>query len=76
MIMKGIFTISITYEISKKVVSAINSEMPVAPPSMKLLGSKKPLSPKLAEKTPASIHKASMRLRLIIDFLLFTFSLD
>ncbi len=50
------------------VVATISNEIPVAPPSIKLLGSKKPSSPKAAEKTPAVINK-KFRIFLSIDTL-------
>ena len=41
------------------VISAVNSEMPVAPPSINLLGKRKLSRPKAADATPEAIRKIS-----------------
>ena len=38
------------------VIFSSNKEIPVAPPSIKLLGSKKPFNPNPAEKTPIRMY--------------------
>ena len=40
-------------------VSAINNEIPIAPPSMNSLGKRNPFRPKPAETTPIKISKES-----------------
>ena len=49
-------------ESDNAVVSEINSDIPMAPPSIKLLGNKKPFSPKPAEKILNKIKKPSCAL--------------
>lgn len=58
-------TISIDNDIP--VFSAVIKEMPVTPPSIKLLGSKNPLSPKPAEVIPIKINMASLTTDLILN---------
>ena len=41
------------------VMFSSNNEIPVAPPSIKLLGNKNPFNPKPAEKTPIIIKMYS-----------------
>lgn len=43
----------------KWVSAAINNEIPVTPPSINLLGNKKPFNPKAAEKIPPNINATS-----------------
>ena len=40
----------------------VSSEIPITPPSIKPLGSKKPLSPKPAEAMPSAMRRISLRL--------------
>jgi len=48
------------------VVSDINSEIPIAPPSINELGSKNPFNPKPAETIPISIKRVSLAIRAIL----------
>ena len=43
--------------------SAVSSEIPVAPPSIKSFGNKKLSNPKAAENTPATINKIFLMFR-------------
>jgi hypothetical protein len=57
---KGAFTTIIRTYKGIPVVAELRSDIPVAPPSVNSLGSKKPLKPKAAENMPAIINKASV----------------
>jgi hypothetical protein len=57
--MNGMFTRIINTYKGMAEISDIKSEIPVAPPSIKLLGNKKLSKPKAAEKIPAIINRAS-----------------
>ena len=59
--MKGILTPIIKRESGMSVKAETNNEIPVAPPSIKLLVSRKPLNPKQAEKIPSVIKMKSLK---------------
>ena len=59
-IIKGALTIIKRRGNEKEVTFAISNEMPTAPPSIKLFGSRKPLSPNPADKTPREIRKIAI----------------
>jgi len=64
-------------EIEIPEISLTNKEIPVAPPSMKLFGSKNPFKPKPAENTPAIISMISLiflLVEMIISFAAFSAS--
>lgn len=54
---KGMFTTMINRGSGISVTAEINNEIPVAPPSIKLLVNKNPLNPNAAEKIPIVIKK-------------------
>ena len=58
-IRNGKFISTSKIEIEMPVFSEVSSAIPVAPPSIKLLGSKKPSKPSAAQPIPAPINKQS-----------------
>jgi hypothetical protein len=65
---KGIFTATNKIESEMPLISAVSNDMPVAPPSIKLLGNKKLSSPNAAQKMPIKIKKPFFRLLNIFCF--------
>jgi hypothetical protein len=53
----GTFIITSRKERGKPVTSVTKSEIPVTPPSIKVLGSKNPFNPNPAERKPRVIRK-------------------
>tara|TARA_R110002051_G_scaffold119068_2_gene192673 strand:- start:1939 stop:2247 length:309 start_codon:yes stop_codon:yes gene_type:complete len=68
-IRKGIFTNKIKRYSGNMVISVANKEIPVAPPSINLLGKRKLSRPKAAENIPITIKKVSLKkeLKLILS---------
>jgi hypothetical protein len=62
--MKGRLTKIIKSDKSTLVNIFSNKDMPIAPPSKKLFGSKKPFSPMLAMITPLEMNKKSLACRV------------
>ena len=58
---KGILISINNMDKGMSVSSVVMSEIPVTPPSIKELGSKKPFNPKLADTTASMINKASVK---------------
>ena len=56
-IINGKLTTTISMDSDTLVVSEINREIPIAPPSINELGNKNPLSPKPAEVIPIKIKQ-------------------
>jgi hypothetical protein len=65
-IRKGIFTTMIKRYSGNENISEANKEIPVAPPSIKLLGKRKLSKPNAAEKIPITIKKVSLKKELIL----------
>ena len=61
---KGRLTKIIKRDKSTLVIIFSNKDMPMAPPSKKLFGSKKPFSPILAIITPLQMNKKSLACRV------------
>lgn len=67
---KGMLIKTINIDSEKPVSSEVISEIPVTPPSRKELGSRNPLSPKLADSTPIRMRKPS-RIKYLRSIFLF-----